>query len=71
LVHHVVCDSKETLTYLAGQGVITFHITLSKTDKLNYPDKLIFDLDPPNEDFDALVKGAQKLRHLLEKELGL
>ena len=70
-VNHVVCDTKETLVYLAGQGVITFHITLSKVDKLDYPDKLIFDLDPADNNFALAVKGAKILRTLLEKDLRL
>lgn len=70
-VNHVICDTKETLVYLAGQGVITFHVTLSKLAKLDYPDRLIFDLDPPDNHFEPVVKGALKLRHLLEKELKL
>jgi len=70
-VNHVICDSKDTLTYLAAQGTITFHVTLSKTDKLDYPDKLIFDLDPSDNNFKSVVKGAQILRRLLKEELDL
>ena len=70
-VNHVICDCKETLIYLVGQGTISFHITLSRTDKLDYPDKLIFDLDPPNGSFCDVTKSAQILRSLLESELGL
>jgi bifunctional non-homologous end joining protein LigD len=70
-VNHVVCDSTETLLYLVNQGVVTFHITLSKTDKLDYPDKLIFDLDPPDNNFNSVVKSALILRHFLENELKL
>ena len=70
-VNHVICDCKETLIYLVGQGTISFHITLSRTDKLDYPDKLIFDLDPSNGSFCDVTKSAQILRSLLESELGL
>ena len=70
-VNHVICDCKETLIYLVGQGTISFHITLSRTDKLDYPDKLIFDLDPSNGSFCDVTKSAQILRLLLESELGL
>ncbi len=70
-VNHVICNQKDTLIYLAGQGTITLHITLSTLDKLDYPDKLIFDLDPPNGSFDTVIDGAQALRSLLETELGL
>lgn len=70
-VNYVICDNKETLVYLVAQGTITFHVTLSKTDKLDYPDKLIFDLDPSENNFKSVVKVAQILRRLLEKELEL
>lgn len=70
-VNHVVCENQNTITYLAGLGTITFHVALSKIDKLDYPDKLIFDLDPPDDDFALTVKGAKKLRIFLEKVLGL
>ncbi|TLP81733.1 non-homologous end-joining DNA ligase [Maribacter sp. ACAM166] len=70
-VNHVVCENVETLLYLVNQGVVTFHVTLSKTDKIDYPDKLIFDLDPPDSNFHAAVTSAKLLRGLLEEELGL
>ncbi|MFX0558626.1 non-homologous end-joining DNA ligase [Maribacter sp. CXY002] len=70
-VNHVVCNSKETLLYLVNQGVITFHIGLSKIDMIDYPDKIIFDLDPPGNDFKPVVKGALIIREFLESRLGL
>ncbi|MBB5933979.1 DNA polymerase domain-containing protein [Streptomyces zagrosensis] len=45
-VTHVVCDDAPTLAYLAGQASITPHRWLSRIDKPDYPDRLIFDLDP-------------------------
>ncbi len=70
-VNHVICNNQATLAYLARQGTITFHVTLSKTDKLNYPDKLIFDLDPSGKNFKSVVIGAQILKRFLEEELKL
>lgn len=69
-VNHVVCNDKETLIYLVNQGVITFHLWLSTTDKLNYPDKLVFDLDPPEGNFNEVIKGAQLLKRILVNDLG-
>lgn len=66
----MICNDKETLIYLVNQGVITFHLWLSTTDKLNYPDKLVFDLDPPEKKFDPVIKGAQVLKKVLEEDLG-
>jgi len=69
-VNHVICNSKETLLYLVNQYVITFHISLSTIDNIEYPDRLIFDLDPPKGDFSLAIDGARELRNLLENELG-
>lgn len=70
-VNHVVCNTKETLLYLVSQDVLTFHVALSKIDKIDYPDKLIFDLDPPKGNFDLVIKAAKALRDLLEESLTL
>jgi bifunctional non-homologous end joining protein LigD len=48
--------------------VLTCHIALSKID---YPDKLIFDLDPPEGNVKLAIKAAQALNNLLENELEL
>lgn len=67
----VVCNSRESLLYLVDQYVITFHIALSKKENINFPDKLIFDLDPPHGDFELVKKAANSLRTLLEDNLEL
>ncbi len=46
VVHQPVCNNEAAIAYLANQGCLIFHIWLSKITKLNYPDRLIFDLDP-------------------------
>ena len=66
----MVCNSRETLVYLANLGTITFHVWLSRSDRLHLPDKLIFDLDPPGDDFEPVREAAFDLRQLL-KELDL
>ena len=48
---YVVIDRAATLVYLADQGTITPHVWLSRTDRPERPDRLIFDLDPPGDDF--------------------
>ena len=45
-VHYVVLDKQATIVYLANQMCLTPHIWLSTMDALNYPDRMIFDLDP-------------------------
>ena len=63
----IICGDAATLVYLADQACITPHVWLSRKDKLNYPDKLIFDLDPPDGDFEPVRCAARALRELLEE----
>ncbi|MGA9294892.1 MAG: non-homologous end-joining DNA ligase [Ignavibacteriaceae bacterium] len=72
-VHHVICNNKATLVYLANQACITPHVWLSKINKLNYPDRLIFDLDPSGENFNfSKVKSSAEIFYkFLSEELKL
>ncbi len=70
-VHYVVANNVATLVYLANYGCITPHLWLSKVDKLDYPDRMIFDLDPSDEkSFKILKETAKKLKKILE-DIGL
>lgn len=62
-----VVDNKAALVYLANQAVITPHLYLSRTDDLEHPDKMIYDLDPPEgtEDFDAVRQASLDIRDVL------
>jgi len=69
-VTHVVIENPETLVYLVDQACITPHVWLSRIDRLDDPDQLIFDLDPPGRDLEPIRAAARARRELLE-ELGL
>ncbi len=69
-VTHVVCDNAETLVYIVNQGCLTPHVGLQRIDKNEFPDQMIFDLDPPGDDFDVVRSVAFKMRELLT-EIGL
>jgi bifunctional non-homologous end joining protein LigD len=64
-VTHVLCDRAATLVYMANQGCVTPHMWLSRISALNYPDRMIFDLDPPDHDFAPVRRAAQHLRQFL------
>lgn len=67
-VNYVVANNEATLVYLANYGCLTPHLWLSKIDKLDYPDRIIFDFDPSKEtDFDNVRKLALKMKDLIEK----
>lgn len=67
IVHYAVANSPATFVYLANQGVITFHAMLSKADKISYPDRMIFDLDPSQSNFDQIREAALLLKSLLDE----
>jgi bifunctional non-homologous end joining protein LigD len=69
-VTHVVCNDTATLVYLANQACITPHIFLSKVDKVDQPDQMVFDLDPQGEDFELVRSTAHAFKQLLD-EVGL
>ena len=69
-VNHVLANDAATLVYLAGQNVITPHVWTSRADRLERPDRLIFDLDPSTDDFAEVKRTARTLGDLL-RELGL
>jgi bifunctional non-homologous end joining protein LigD len=72
-VTYTVCDDTATLMYLADQACVTLHRFLSRADDADRPDRLVFDLDPPGEDFTdfAPVRRAALRMHGLLDELGL
>lgn len=71
-LEQVICDKVATLVYLANQGCIEPHVFLSRVDRIDSPDHMVFDLDPPDRrHFPDARRGALTLRALLEEELGL
>jgi len=65
-VTYVVARDEATLIYLANQACITPHLSLSRRDRPDHPDRLIFDLDPPGDDFRSVQQAARALRELLD-----
>ncbi|MDX1684223.1 MAG: non-homologous end-joining DNA ligase [Saprospiraceae bacterium] len=64
-------NNKATLAYIANQACITPHVFLSTTKNIDKPDKMVFDLDPPENGFNLVVKAAKLLRTVLTEERGL
>lgn len=64
----IICNDKKTLLYLVNQGTVEFHIWLSRKDKIREPDKVIFDLDPPENAFDKVKEAAKVVRNYLRKQ---
>lgn len=66
-----VARDPATFVYLAGQNAITPHIWSSRVDRLERPDRLIFDLDPGEETAFADVRATARALGDLLRELGL
>lgn len=66
-VTYPLCDDTASLLYLADQACITPHRFLSKADRPDHPDRLVFDLDPPGRDFALVRAAAHALRELLDE----
>lgn len=62
----VAVNRAATLVFLADQACITPHPWLSRADRLDVPDRMVFDLDPPGGSFGAVRKAARFLRAVLE-----
>ncbi len=66
-VEYILGNEEATLVYLASQACVTPHIWLSKIENPNKPDKLIFDLDPSDEDFSKVKTAAQIIREFFRE----
>lgn len=63
----ILCNNKKSLIYLVNQNTVAFHTWLSRKDRMRQPDKVIFDLDPPEASFEKLKEAAKVLRNFLRK----
>jgi len=72
VVEHAICDRPATLVYLAGQACIEVHGFTSRADRIDRPDQLVIDFDPPEgHRFADVRRAALAARDLLDGELGL
>lgn len=69
--HYLVADDEAGLISLAQIGALEIHVWGSREDKLERPDRLIFDLDPDEDlPWKRVAEGARQVRDFLQ-ELGL
>jgi bifunctional non-homologous end joining protein LigD len=66
-VRHTVCDDTATLVYLADQACLTLHRWLSRVGRVEQPDRMVFDLDPFDDDFGPVHEAAWLLAELLDE----
>jgi len=68
-VHFVICNTLDTLVWIANLASLEIHTTLSKSGTYDTPDFLLFDIDPePPRTFDDVIAAARIVStHLGEK----
>jgi bifunctional non-homologous end joining protein LigD len=69
-IYHGLLNDARTLRWLAQQNCITPHVWNSRADKLDRPDRVVFDLDPTHDDFTIVREAALTVADVL-RELGV
>ncbi|MGH2636413.1 MAG: non-homologous end-joining DNA ligase [Actinomycetota bacterium] len=69
-VAYTVCNDADTLAWLGNQAALEFHPAPVRRDRLERPDLLVVDIDPPDGAFDAAVEVAFLVLEVLD-DLGL
>jgi bifunctional non-homologous end joining protein LigD len=69
-VEYILCNDRRTLLWLGNLASIELHPWLSRVDRLERPEWLVLDVDPPEGRFDRAVRTALVIREVLD-ELGI
>jgi bifunctional non-homologous end joining protein LigD len=69
-VAYTVCNDSATLSWLGNQAALEFHPAPVRRDRLERPDWLVVDIDPPDGAFDMAVEVALLVLEVLD-DLGL
>jgi bifunctional non-homologous end joining protein LigD len=69
-VAYTVCNDAATLAWLGNQAALEFHPAPVRRDRLERPDLLVVDIDPPDGAFDSAVEVAFLVLDVLD-DLGL
>jgi bifunctional non-homologous end joining protein LigD len=65
-VRHALANEPATLVWLANQNCITPHVWTARADRLDRPDRIVWDLDPSGEDeFELVRRTALELGEIL------
>lgn len=66
-ITYAFCNNHKSLIFLANYGCVEMHCWNSREDKLNHPDHIIFDIDPPSKDFGKAKEATLILIKLLDE----
>lgn len=68
LKQYVLVQAAADLVWLANQACIEIHPWMSRINTVDYPDFMVFDLDPTEANsFDQVITAAQLLKHLMDQ----
>jgi len=63
---YIWADELNDIIYLVNLGVLEIHTWGSKVPKIDYPDRVVFDLDPdPGAPWEYVIEGAKLIRQIL------
>jgi bifunctional non-homologous end joining protein LigD len=68
-INYIVCNNTETLLYMANLGCIEINPWSSRISKVDYPDWMVIDLDPPktkNYNLGELIKVTLEVKKVLD-----
>ncbi|HEY8387762.1 MAG TPA: non-homologous end-joining DNA ligase, partial [Parasegetibacter sp.] len=66
-IDYIICNNKATLAYLNNLGCIELNPWHSRTNKDDYPDYLIIDIDPSEKNnFEEVIETAQCFKELCD-----
>ncbi len=67
-IDYILCNDRATLLYLANLGCIEINPWNSRVGKLEYPDYIVMDLDPSdNNTFEDVIDAALATKEVLDK----
>ena len=67
-IEYILCNNKATLLYLNNLGCIELNPWNSRTSKLDYPDYMVMDIDPSdNNTFEQVIDTARAVREVLDE----
>jgi bifunctional non-homologous end joining protein LigD len=68
VIDYLVCNNLATLIYLINLGCIDINPWTSRIQNYLYPDFIIIDLDPSDNDFNKAVTAALAAKEIFDKE---
>jgi bifunctional non-homologous end joining protein LigD len=67
-IEYIICNSLETLLYMNNLGCIEINPWNSRKSKLDFPDYMVMDIDPSeNNSFDQVIDTALVIKEILDK----